>query len=1363
MAEFIPLSTPEKNNDASWYTAIGAGLVSGLIKTVEGVVSLGAELVDLGADSNVAADVEKFFDKVNIFEDTADDRVVGKLTEALIQIGIPGAIGFKTATKLADKAIKAKRAGNYANFKSANAMNGLTKAKSLNSRIDRRLGLKPGSTTRFQAGVFGGAAGETFVADVEDIGSFGDLFQGGPTQLDRDQTTGREDAARKLMNRVKFGSESLLITPFVYGAGKSIKALAKRGKDDAYANSSITRWIDRYIGGSFTPRGMLPEQVFDAEVVKGGLKSRDRVRAKQLVYNITKEADAIIPRVAKIFNKPQEAQTEFYKKLNDVLFEGDLAKPANGKANDAFISLLEKAGIKENDYQNILTNMTSARSEFSNLISILERNADTPGAISAGKKDLKEILAGKVKGWIGNTYKVLDRPKSGLSRLFQDIEPTDEAYANSINLFRRFLAKTDPVRIEKIDNLRKNLTTKGLTTKQIDKEVVKKFSITNNSEYFEQAKYTVDDIINQARLKKKAAPLPDITYQNKTGQTFTKSFAKAKGKGSKSFRKLFGEIEDPRYSIFNAMTNLSGAARTASYFDDIARKNKEIQDAGGRGFFWKTDDAAKRAVNSPQTNIEIVKMDKVIDELPGAGAVINPLRNAYTTKEIADSMKNINGVASGLTAAIRGREGANPAEKAVSFMYRNLLLLPKAVSQLAKTVLSIPTHIRNFFSAGAFAGANGILFEGLTNPKLLAKSFLDGIDISNLVRLGPGSPQAQKAYQEALELGLTNTQVQIGDFINLLKDAVPGVRNETGVAAADGILKGMMGKLKKLGQFLQGKYVAEDDTWKLTNFAVELDALKRAAVETARRQGKTIDVSDIALGKPSSNPLARELKQQAADIVKNTVPNYAFVGSAVRASRILPIGNFMSFPSEVMRTTTGIAEQGLKEIRHSRPTRGSNVLPYVVDAATGQLVKNDNVMYGRGFKRLSGMAFTTVAVPEMIVEGAKAIYNVTEDEIRALRQFVPDWSKNSTIVPIRDDDGELRYIDFSHSNAYDVIARPFNTLFNNILESQQDDRTLLSGFVRGVDEAGSELMNPFISESIWTEAMNDLVSRGGRTKEGRRLYTDQTPVGDKVKIRFLHLGEALVPSYKQGLRLIQATTETPTSRGELLDVGPEIAGFMGLRAIKVDPLQSMGFKISEYQSGIRDARREFTGGYFGLLRGGRIKENDVIQKFYASNQARFNVQKEMYKNINAAEILGVDSSELRATFKERQLSTSTFSNLQDGIFDPYFPSRDIQDRFREIADDLGDINVFPEVSDTLREMADEFRELDLSGSFDINLNDYLLQDIGVAPIPQQVATATPIVQPPAPVAQQNKLTQTQLALLSPEEQIIALRNKNRTV
>jgi len=218
---------------------------------------------------------------------------------------------------------------------------------------------------------------------------------------------------------------------------------------------------------------------------------------------------------------------------------------------------------------------------------------------------------------------------------------------------------------------------------------------------------------------------------------------------------------------------------------------------------------------------------------------------------------------------------------------------------------------------------------------------------------------------------------------------------------------------------------------------------------------------------------------------------------------------------------------------------------------------------------------------------------------------------------------------------------------------------------------------------------------------------------------------------------------------------------MGLRPIKVDPLASMGFKISEYQSGIRDARREFTGGFFGLLRGGPIKPNDVIEKFYASNRARFNVQQNMYKDINAAQTLGVDDSRLNTEFRDRQISGSTFNKLKNGRFDPYFPSRDIQNRFREIAEDLGDVNVFPEVAPILREMSAEFRALSLDEAFDVNLSDYLLEDIGSVPLPPQVSSATPIVQPPRPVAQQNQLTDTELALLSPGEQLIALRNRNR--
>ncbi len=1303
MAEFTPLIPAEKNSDTNIFASIGAGLASGLLKTVEGVVSLGAELIDLGADSNTAGDIEKFFDDLNIFEDAAQDRVVGRLVETFTQIGIPGGAGFKLATKLADKAIKAKKAGNYANLKSPNVMKGMEQAKKLNDRI-------PDKTKRFAAGVFGGATGETLVADVEEIGTFGDFFDG-PTSLDTQELEGREDAGRKILNRLKFGTESIFITPFVYGVGTAGKALAKRGKDLAYSNSSFERWVDKYIGSPFRPRGDLPQEVFEAEMAKAGLKARDTFRAREIVENITREVDKLYPRTGKFFDTTtNKEQVEFYKKLNNVLFEGDLSKELNPRAVDDLVNFLNKQKLGEENIQNIVTNLNNARGEFTNLIKILERNAE--GKIKTGASDLQKIMKDRIEGWLGGTYRIFQKPK-GLFKLFQTFKPTDEAYSNAINLFRRYLSKTD-----------KNRTT------MFDPD---------SSDYYEKAKFLVDDIINQVQVKKKPTGLPDIKYVDGTSMAKTKKFGEGAGRGSKVFRQLFGEIEDPRYSIFNAMTNLSAVARTATYLEDIATQNRLVQNQGGRGFFWDSEDLAKQAVNSPQTGIEIVSLDSVIQKLPGGKSIVNPLSGKYTTKEIADGIKNINDIGSGLTQVIRGREGANPAEKAATWFYRNLLLFPKGISQVAKTVLSIPTHLRNFFSAGAFAGANGILFEGLTNPKLLANAFAEGIDVSALLKLGPNSAKAQEAYRELLELGVVNTQVQIGDLVNLLKD----VTANPGVVSTDAVLKPFLTKLKKLGNFFQGKYVAEDDTWKITNYVVELDRLKKAAV---------------VQGTELTDDVIRELKQEAARIVKNTVPNYAYVGSAVKTARILPIGNFMSFPAEMIRTTTNIAEQGLKEMRHSRPVRGSSVTPYVIDAETGQLVKNDAITrgtYGTGFKRISGMATTLVVVPQTVVEGAKYLYDVTEDEIQALRQFVPDWSKNSTLVPIRGEDGELRYIDFSHSNAYDVIARPYRTLVNNIIAGEQDDRTLLAGFVNGVNQAGAEIMNPFISESIWTEAVTDIVVRGGRTSEGRQLYTDQTPAGDKAAIKFLHLGIALAPSYRQFQRLGQAAFGVPTKRGDELNIGPELAGFMGFRPIKVDPLQSMGFKIAEYQQGIRNARREFTGGYFGLLRGGRIKPNDVIERYFASNRARFEVQKEMFKNISAAGILGVDTARLRKEFSDRQISGKTFNDLSTAKFEPYFPSEDIRARFAEIANNLGEPNVYLEVAPTLRAMRSLFRELPLDGSFDVDIDDFLFEMPSTPLLPQ---SGQPIVTNQTQQRDPNtNLTRTQQALLSPEEQVIASR------
>ena len=1381
------LNSAESNNETSWYKAFGAGLASGIIKIPEGVVSLGAELIDLGADSDTASSVEEFFDKINIFEDTAEERTIGKLTEAITQIAVPGGIGFKAANaaarKLTTKALRAKRKNAYLEFgkkgktpSSANLRSTLQKVNDLNKRAKYK---------RFAAAVTGGAAGEGLVVDTEEIGTFGDMFEG-PTSLNRDESlSGREDATRKLMNRFKFGTESLLVTPFAFGVGKTAKSLAKRGKDMAYSSSQFERFIDKYIRAPFSPRGDLPDEVFKSEMLKQGLKVRDSHRAKQIVGNITKVIDGIFPVSQEIADKTIKSQKlKFVKEVNEVLLDGDLAEGIDLKKLKNIIDKLDVKNVSKDSQDLLVDALNTGRGELNKLIEVLQKYSG--GTSKTAEVELKELFKKRLEGYVGNTFQIFET-KSNLFNLFRKYQPTEESYKAAIKVF----------------------TGGGLRTEQEAREIV-------------------DSILNQAQKMKKPKPLPDFKYTQKSAETGKLRSvdiglgADAAGTTAekKALRELFGEIKDPRFTLFNGMTNLSSLARTSAYLAEVQAKNADVQAKGGRGFFWNSAEEAGERLDTKNTGIEIVKMDDVLGEIDATKNLINPLSRTYTTREIGEGIKVANDVMGALQGFVRGDKKMGGTEKAVSWFYRNLLLFPKGVSQMAKTIFSIPTHIRNFFSAGAFTAANGILFEGLTNPGLLKRAFQQGIDVSGLLKAGPGSKLAQREYQDLLELGVTNSQVQLGDLISLLKDTNAG----GSMMGIDNILGRMFKKFKKGGEFLQGKYMAEDDTFKITNFVVELDRIIKTG---AKRAGMSLDDFKKTLkqkvgkdGAPIRNDKLWALKQEAAEIVKNTVPNYAYVGQAVKTARLLPIGNFMSFPSEIIRTSTNIAEQGLREMSHVKGPGVKRIIGSdmgftvreLLEDGTERVVKNNALQdgsWGTGFKRLMGMSTTLVGIPIAVTEGAKALYDVADEEIDAMRRFVPDWSKNSTLVPVKDDDGELRYVDFSHSNAYDLMARPFRTLMNNIQEGQQDGDTLLKGFVNGTMEASGELMNPFISESIWTEAMFDLSIRGGRTAEGKQLYTDQTSAGDKMRIQLMHLGNALAPSYKQFLRLGSAAFGTPDKTGEVLDIGPELAGFMGLRAIKIDPLRSMGFKIAQYQTGIRNARKEFTGGVFGLLKGGPVSEADVIERYIASNKARFEVQKDMFKNIEAAQILGETPFDVRKTFEERQISSKNFNNLNQGKFEPYFPSKDILRKFREIAAGIDEEDPFAAAAGDVRDLQQGFRQLnlgerfqgfasggkvnsqpvtngidsaipalidirnqlaqlDLDDEFGVDVSDYIVeeQEIITPPLPLQ---PMPIINQPQPDRTANmtqntqgkdpitNLTRTEEALLSPTEKVIAAR------
>ena len=120
---------------------------------------------------------------------------------------------------------------------------------------------------------------------------------------------------------------------------------------------------------------------------------------------------------------------------------------------------------------------------------------------------------------------------------------------------------------------------------------------------------------------------------------------------------------------------------------------------------------------------------------------------------------------------------------------------------------------------------------------------------------------------------------------------------------------------------------------------------------------------------------------------------------------------------------------------------------------------------------------------------------IADEELEAMRRYVPEWSKNSVLVPFKNDEGKFSYVDFSHLNAYDTLTRPIQTVINAVNSGRSDKDGIMDDFILGLIESTKEIGQPFISESIWTEALQDIapiLGRAGRTADGREIYNQDS-------------------------------------------------------------------------------------------------------------------------------------------------------------------------------------------------------------------------------------------------------------------------------
>ncbi len=1348
-----------ETDDPNWALSMAAAIPSGVIKIVEGTATFGAALLDLGVDKDRVEAVESYFEKINPFDELAASTGIGKITELIVNIGVPGGLAFRAASGLGKATIAAKQAG---------------KAIS-----------KGEKTRRFaQGSIAAGLAEGVTVGDIQEAGTFGD-FMGGPTEINRDS----DSAANELMNRLKFGIEGAAFTGAFGAAGKLIGKMR-----EVRGSNKVKRGFDKSVDkldSWFRSNGLLTQEGFDAKNVMAGRIAKDTNVGDVAMRQIDKLTDKLAKnyRNVAVDKVPfLEAKKTIGKELNDVLMS---STAKSGKLlNDKSFTMVDEIALDATGkefktgkqlYNVELLPMNQTKKE------VLRKTLKTK--YKANEKQITELFNqfDKIRGTWGELFTLMGRRLT--PKALKDFETMIPKYVNDVlDRGYEYTKATGRNPIQLADNRKPSDT--------LIKNAIREFQDIAASKNLKLnddiAKDMVDDVWKGAYLPKgltigkgtapgqvrfKAVPafMKDSLAKTLDNDSISKrlydtNISEVSGVSKDAIQKLLGKAKNPMSSIVDGTANLSGLVRSNQFFDDLIVKNNELKKnydewlASGKvgiepriPFLYNTTDDAIKYAGGSADDFDVItsakgeaafEIDRWLDPAATLKTIDEDSLVRTTAKgEVMDLINPLQGKVALKDYAQAFKQTQESGKSLPRQLYNSLILYPKGLSQMSKTILAPFTHARNFISATAFAAANGHLPFGQIDDVKKAFNALQA----------KGFRRDNEFYQELLELGVVNSNVQLRQVADLLEDVDFG-KTLNKLDSDYGLGRFLKG-LRKIKRGAEDYYTAEDDFWKIFTYLGEKSKLNKAYKNAGLRDGQ--EFIDMNGAKQIFND--QYLKKEAANLVKNNVPNYAFVSDFIKGLRQLPVGNFVAFPAEIIRTSANIVESALKEINYSTVINGKTVNP----------------LRGRGIQRLTGMAATTAILPLGTVATAQAIYNVADDEIDAMRRYVADWSKNSVLVPFKDEDGKLSYIDFSHLNAYDTVTRPIQTVLNAVNAGRSDEDGLVDDFILGMVESTKELGSPFISESIWTEGLADIIVRRGRTQDNRQLWNEKDAIGDKISKSISHLVDTQMPlNWKQLGRLglsIRPTNDLGRfdERGNQYEFGNELAGIAGLRRVEVDPTKSFNYKITDFKKGIRNSRNLFTSA---TLKGGVVTPEQIVDAYINANRALYETNRELFLDIEAAKTLGMSEDALFTNMRNRGENRS-FNFINEGTFRPLTISRDVRGLFEKKANELGIANPYDQAADVIDRVRDVLSEVSLKGDLFPSIKNPLSSEL----LPNLVGQANQLLNnnpataamatTPGFIGQQNtnidpvtRLTMAEEIYLSPTDKVIRRnqRNKNNT-
>ena len=566
--------------------------------------------------------------------------------------------------------------------------------------------------------------------------------------------------------------------------------------------------------------------------------------------------------------------------------------------------------------------------------------------------------------------------------------------------------------------------------------------------------------------------------------------------------------------------------------------------------------------------------------------------------------------------------------------YSNIMKF-KAGGQITKTIFSPMTQVRNVTTASFFPLASGLIGSRSSVSQAFRDTFEDIFKSGKI---------DEKIFDDFIDDSVTRGIIDQSIAVNEIKRlAQKGVK---GIVSIEDFMKNPT--VKKFVDVYQGG----DNVWKIYSDRFYQSALKQAFGDPKAAPAKVlaevkdwyrtvakedfIEVSSITGAKKTAD---EALKEVSAYLVTNTIPTYSKVPKAIQTLRDLPLGNFIAFPAEILRTGSNLITLGAREL--------TSVNPYIRQM---------------GARRLIGASATFGGIGTVIGGTAQAITGVSDEMMQKARAFVPVYEQNATLIPVSspDADGNFKYFNFSYSNPYDSLVRPLNAVVNAFgrgeLNQSSANTIVFNSLIGTPDNPGAliEFFSPFISESIGVERITDVSLRGGRTGTGKMIYRETDPLGVKISKSLEHIIGGLNPgAFTSATKIWDGASGRFTDYGSERNLRDELVALMaGVRVQEVKPMQSMPFIITSFGRDKRNIGAKFASVAYSA----RSTPEQKINSYKVWVLDSFKSQKNLMNTIQAAEDLGVSRSDLRKILNDRLKNKTEVQNLFAGKFKAPTPS-----------------------------------------------------------------------------------------------------------